>query len=60
MGLPVTEKIVEHREESLFRGVPRLHQIVVKLDIVDRPDRDFGVGIGRQQHPLGYRKERYD
>ena len=53
---PVAEQVVEHGVEPLLRWVPRLQQVVVEADVVDRPDRDVGVGVGRQQQPLRLRR----
>ena len=36
--------------QLLLRRIPRLHQVVVELDVVDRPDRDIGVGVRGEQH----------
>ncbi len=55
VGLPVLEQVVEHRVQPLLRRAPGLHQVVVEPDLVDRPDRGLGVGVGRQQHALGLR-----
>ncbi len=51
MGLlPVAEQVVEHGIEPLGRRVPRLHQVVVEADVVDRLDGHVGVGVRGQQH----------
>ena len=54
--LPIGEQFVEHREQSLLRWRPRLHQVVIEPDLVDRPDGNVGVGVGREQHELGVRR----
>ena len=56
-GLPVAEQVVEHRVEPLLRRVPRLEQVVVEPDLVDRSDGGVGVGVGGQQHALGVGRE---
>jgi hypothetical protein len=48
---PLLEQLVEHRVELLLRRVPRLEQVVVEVDHVDRVDRGAGVGVGGEQHP---------
>ena len=48
---PGLEQGVDHRVELLLRRVPRLEQVVVEVDDVDRLDRGVGVGVGGQQHP---------
>ena len=53
-GLPVAQQIVEHRVESLFGWVPRLHQVVVQADFVDGPDRRLGVGVRGQKDTLDF------
>ena len=47
---PGLQQIVQHRIELLLRRVPRLEQIVVEIDDVDRVDRRVGVRVGGQQH----------
>ena len=56
-GGPVREQIVDDRVELLLGRVPWLQQVLVELDLVDCPDRDVGVRIGRQQDALGVRLE---
>ena len=43
------DHLVEDRVELLLRRVPRLEQVVVDVDEVDRRDRGIGVGVGRQR-----------
>ena len=50
---PVAQQLVEHRVEPVLGRVPRLHQVVVEGDVVDRADGDVRVGVRRQQHQLG-------
>jgi len=47
---PRLQQPVDHRVELLFRRVPRLEQVVVQVDDVDRVDGGAGVGVCRQQH----------
>lgn len=56
-GLPCGQKIFHNREQLLLRGVPRLEQVVVQRDVVDRRDRSLRVGIGGEQHALGVRND---
>ena len=51
--LPGREQVLDDREELLLGRVPRLEQVVVERDLVDRGDRRLGVGVGGQQHALG-------
>jgi uncharacterized membrane protein YiaA len=55
--LPGLEQRVEHRVELLLRRVPRLEQVVVEVDDVDRLDRGVGVRVRGQQHPAGVREQ---
>jgi len=57
-GGPVREQIVDDRVQLLLWGIPRLQQVLVELDLVDRPDCDVSVGVGRQQDALGVGLER--
>ena len=50
-GHPRLEQRVDHRVELLLRRVPRLEQVVVEVDHVDRVDRGAGVGVRGEQHP---------
>jgi hypothetical protein len=54
---PQVEHRVDHRIQLLLRRVPRLQQVVVEVDDVDRLDRGVGVGVRRQQHPAGQREQ---
>ena len=54
-GLPRRQQVLDDRVELLLGRVPRLEQVVVELDLVDRLDRRLGVGVGGQQHALGVR-----
>ena len=52
---PRVELVVEHRVELLLRRIPRLEQVVVEVDDVDRVDRGVGVGVGGEQDAAGLR-----
>ena len=54
---PVAEQVVDHREQPVLGRVPRLEQVVVEADVVDRGDRDVGVGVRREQQALGLRRD---
>ena len=56
-GLPRRQQVLDDREELLLGRIPRLQQVVVERDLVDRRDRRLGVGVGRQQHALGVGNE---
>ncbi len=51
--LPGRQEILDDREELLLGRVPRLEEVVVQRDLVDRRDRCLGVGVGGEQHALG-------
>ena len=53
--LPVAEQVVDDGVQPLGRRVPRLEQVVVQTDVVDRLDGDVGVGVGGEQEQLGVR-----
>jgi hypothetical protein len=52
-GAPQLEQLVDHRVELLLGRLPRLQQVVVEVDHVDRLDGGVGVGVGGQQGPPG-------
>ncbi len=54
-GLPGRQQVLDDRVELLLRRVPRLEQVVVQRDLVDRLDGRRGVGVGGQQDALGAR-----
>ena len=56
--IPCVQQIVEHGVETLFRRSPRLHQVVIEPDLVDRLDRHVGVGIGGEEEELRVRDDR--
>jgi hypothetical protein len=56
-GLPRGQQILDDREQLLLGRIPRLEQVVVKGDLVDRVDRRFGIGVGGEQHAFGRRHD---
>ena len=42
----------------IFGGIPGLEKVVVELQLVDRGDRDFRIGVSGQQDALGFWKDR--
>ena len=52
-GLPGRQQVLDDGVELLLRRVPRLEQVVVERDLVDRLDRGLGVGVGGEQDALG-------
>ena len=54
---PGRQQVLDHRVELLLGRVPRLEQVVVEVDLVDRLDRGLGVGVRGQQDALGVRHE---
>ncbi|HEV2874435.1 MAG TPA: hypothetical protein VGW14_04740, partial [Thermoleophilaceae bacterium] len=56
-GLPGRQQVLDDREQLLLRRVPRLEQVVVERDLVDRRDRRLGVGVRGQQDALGVGSE---
>jgi hypothetical protein len=56
-GLPGRQEVLDDGVELLLRWVPRLEQVVVERDLVDRLDRGAGVGVGGEQDALGVRGE---
>jgi hypothetical protein len=49
---PVVEQVVDDRIEPLLGRIPRLQQVVVKSDVIDRLDRDIGVGVRGEEQQL--------
>src|SRR5436190_23873910 len=49
--LPRLQKLAQGREESLLGRIPRLGEVEVEFDAVDRFDRRIRVRVGREQHP---------
>ena len=58
LRLPVSQQVAEDRIQPFLRRIPRLHQVVIEPDVVDRPDGSLGVGVGREQNALGGREKR--
>jgi hypothetical protein len=56
-GPPQLDQLVHHRVELLGGRLPRLQQVVVEVDHVDRLDGRVGVGIGGQQGSPGVREQ---
>ncbi len=50
---PGLDQLVDHRVELLLRRIPRLEQVVVHVDQVDRLDGGVGVGVGGEQRAAG-------
>ena len=50
---PVVQQVVDDRVQALFRRIPGLQEVVVEPDLVDRLDRDVGVGVRGEKHELG-------
>jgi hypothetical protein len=50
---PPGQKFVNHRIQPLFRGIPRLHEVVVQRHLVDRGDGRVGVRVRGQEHLAG-------
>ena len=47
--LPLVQQFLHARVQVFFRRVPRLHQVIVQLHLVNRLDRRVCVGVCRQQ-----------
>ena len=56
-GPPVFEQAVEHGVETLLGRVPRLHQVVVEADLIDRAHRRLGVRVRGKEHALRIGRE---
>ena len=54
---PGLQHRVDRRVELLLRRVPRLEQVGVDVDHVDRRDRGVGVGVGGEQRAAGPREQ---
>ena len=52
-GLPIIEHVIDYAVETLLRRVPRFHEIVVDMDVVDGADGCVGIGISRQERAFG-------
>jgi hypothetical protein len=57
VGLPpVAEQVVNDGVQPFRWRIPRLEQVVVKADVVDRLDGHLGVGVRREQQELRARR----
>ncbi len=54
---PRGQEVLEDRVQAVLGRVPRLQQVVMEAQVVDRLDRDIGVRVRGQQHEL---RGRYD
>src|ERR1700686_3409778 len=54
-SLPIIEQVVQLGIQVLGGRIPRLHEKVVEVGLVDSADRGVRVGIGGEQCPLGVR-----
>ena len=54
-GFPIADQVVQDRIQVLLGGRPRLHQVVIQPDGVDRGDRGLGVGVRREKDLTGLR-----
>ena len=48
---PRLEQRIDDGVELLLRWIPRLEQVVIEVDDVDRVDGGVGVGVRGEQHP---------
>jgi len=55
VGGPVFQKVVQNGVKMLLGRVPGLQQVVIELHFVEGADGGFGVGVGGEQHPFGFR-----
>jgi hypothetical protein len=53
---PVLQQVVDHGEQLILGRVPRLEQVVVQADVVDRLDGDVGVGVRGEEEVLRARR----
>ncbi len=51
-GLPIIKHIVDHAVKSFFRRIPRLHEIMIDVSVVDGPNRSINIRIGSEQCAL--------
>ena len=56
-GAPQLDQGVDDGVQLLLRRIPRLQQVVVEVDDVDRLDRSVGVGVCGEQGSPGTRKQ---
>jgi hypothetical protein len=55
--LPYRQQVLDDGEEELLGRIPRLEEVVVQRDLVDRRDRRLRVRVGGQEDPLRLRGE---
>ena len=53
--LPIVEQVIDHAVEAFLRRVPRFHQVMVDVDVVDGANGRVRIGVSRQQRPLCFR-----
>src|SRR5947207_5733445 len=58
-GLPVVKQVVEHGVKILVGWIPRLHKVVIELDLVDGAYRRFRIRIRCEKGTLGLGKYRH-
>jgi hypothetical protein len=51
-GNPIREEVVDNRIQAVLGWIPRLEQVVVEANLVDRADRDIGVRVRGQEDAL--------
>src|SRR5258706_8856311 len=54
-SLPIIEHVIDNTVESLLWRVPRLHQIVINVRVIDRADRGVDIRVSGEQRPLRMR-----
>ncbi len=57
LGMPVIQQVGDDGVEPLLRRIPRFHEVVVELRLVDGLDGRRRVRVGGEQHALGARVE---
>jgi len=53
---PVVKQVIDDRVQPLLGRIPRLEQVVVQADVVDRLDRDVRVSVRREQQVFRARR----
>ena len=56
-SLPIIEQIIQLRIEMLRGRIPRLHEKIVDVGLIDGADRSVRVGVGGEQRPLRLGKD---
>ena len=51
VGQPHVDEGVDHRIQLLLGRIPRLEQVVIKVDDVDRLNGRLGIGVGGEKRP---------